>query len=149
MSDDWFTDPKSVLLQKFIPNLMAFNWTNQYKWAAVVYSAQGEGIDVQCGFTAYQCGSPLTSKSLSPLKESYTPRAQTSDGQRWLLSSCSVCQFLSLIYISFHLSRRCLILQTIHRHLICFWLQYEINIPPSHLSLSHQIENWRKLAQMY
>lgn len=114
----------------------------------VVYSAQGAGIDIQRGFTAYQQGSPPKSKSLSALKESYTPRAQIWGGQRWLLSSCSVCQFFSLICISFHLSRRCLILQTIHRHLICFWFWYEINIPPSHLSLSSRV-SFRKLTQMY
>lgn len=41
MSDGWFTGSKQVLLQKCIPNLVASDWINRYKWAAVVNSAQG------------------------------------------------------------------------------------------------------------
>lgn len=40
MSDSRFPGSKWVLLQKCIPNFVASDWINRYKWAAVVYSAQ-------------------------------------------------------------------------------------------------------------
>lgn len=54
------------------------NWINQYKWATVVYSAQGEIIYIQRRFTAYQQDSLLTSQSLSAWKE---PLQQAADYQ--------------------------------------------------------------------
>lgn len=41
MSDGWFRASKWMPLQKCIPNSVASNWINRYKWAAAVYSAQG------------------------------------------------------------------------------------------------------------
>lgn len=116
------------MLQKCIPNLVSSDWINRYKWAAVVYSAQVARHWYSVQVRSLSTRLPTDFKISFSIKGILHTGAQTA---RWatltaafLLSSSSVCQFLSLISISsFHLCWNSSDSSYRHwRHLIYFWL---------------------------
>lgn len=95
MSDGWFTGSKWVLLQKCIPNFVASDWINRYKWAAVVYSTQG----ARHWYSARVCS--LSARLPTDFKISFSIKGILhTGGQRWLLPSCC----LPAKFVSFCLS---------------------------------------------